>query len=189
MESTALSEPDFDIPLGYLVCRDGLDVDALLAGFARSLRDQGWRVGGIVQRKSPDAGGAPTMVVEDLRTGDIINIRQDLGRGSESCHLDPAGIVAASLVVQRAIDDGCDLVIINRFGKLESTGSGLLSEFNRAASEAVPMLTAVARTMVEPWTRFCGGYGTAITPDPGALQAWWHSVTAGRDRPRSATGR
>jgi hypothetical protein len=45
---------------------------------------------------------------------------QDLGHGSTACRIDPAGVLLASEAVRRDIDTGCNLVLLNRFAKLEA---------------------------------------------------------------------
>ena len=45
---------------------------------------------------------------------------QDLGHGSTACRIDQAGVLLASEAVRRDIDTGCNLVLLNRFAKLEA---------------------------------------------------------------------
>ncbi len=45
---------------------------------------------------------------------------QDLGAGSTACNLDPSGFVKACEAVERAMEDGADVVVLSKFGKLEA---------------------------------------------------------------------
>jgi hypothetical protein len=53
----------------------------------------------------------------------------DLGRGSAACHLESAGVLAAAERVREDIATGCDLVVLNKCGKLEAAGGGLRDAF------------------------------------------------------------
>jgi hypothetical protein len=46
----------------------------------------------------------------------------DLGSGSAGCHLESAGVLAAAERVREDIATGCDLVVLNECGKLETAG-------------------------------------------------------------------
>jgi hypothetical protein len=60
------------------------------------------------------------------------------------CQLDEVGAVAAAVAVQRDITAGCDLVLLNKFGKLEIAGDGLASAFRAAITAGLPVLTSVS---------------------------------------------
>src|SRR5690242_3351601 len=89
--------------------------DALLADFAQELARRGFRVGGVVQRNL--GGGdncACTMEMVDLASGESIPISQNLGAGSTSCRVDPAGLAEAASRLRSALDAKPDLVIVNK---------------------------------------------------------------------------
>src|SRR5580658_5930058 len=56
-----------------------------------------------------------------IGTGERFPIFQDLGPGSTACHLDVSAMLAATEAVRRDIATGCDLVMLNKFGKVEAT--------------------------------------------------------------------
>ena len=60
--------------------------------------------------------------LRNLTTGARFSIFDDLGPGAAVCHLDGTGAVAAAAGVQADIAAGCDLVLLNKFGKLEVAG-------------------------------------------------------------------
>ena len=53
----------------------------------------------------------------------------DLGSGSTTCHLESACVLAAAERVREDIATGCDLVVLNKFGKLEAACGGLRDTF------------------------------------------------------------
>ncbi len=169
-----------DLPLAAIVHDEPGIANALLAGFARRTRAQGWRVRGLVQHAQ--AGARPTcyhhMELVDIERGDRYRISQDLGSGSAACCLDPAGVVAASVVLRRALDEQPDLVIANRFGVLEAEGSGFVDEMAAIVQAGIPLVTAVARRHVDAWEAFVGGLAQALPPQAEALDRWWAAQRA-----------
>jgi uncharacterized protein DUF2478 len=154
-------------------------VDDLLAQFAFGLQKEGWRVRGLVQQSRD--GTKDTTVLLDLSAGTSFPLFQDLGPGSHACRVDPGGVAAASVVLRRALDEGADLVIANRFGALESTGSGLAGDMLAVMSARMPLLTVVSELYLAEWRRFSGDLGLDLPPRLEALQAWFSSV---RTRPQ-----
>ncbi|MDE1147268.1 MAG: DUF2478 domain-containing protein [Azospirillaceae bacterium] len=163
------------------------DVDTLLASFAQGLRDQGRHVGGIVQRnRRGDCGPVKLMEVVDLRSGHVIPICQNLGPGSEACRLDTGGLAEAALAVARAVTDGVELVVVNKFGKTEAEGRGLRGEMAAAIDAGLPLLTAVPWRFYNDWMAFTGGYGTTLLCDAGVVAAWWEDWARRADFRRQA---
>src|SRR6185437_10784585 len=112
----------------------------------------------------------------DLPDGARYPIFQDLGRGSQTCHLAGDGALVAGAAVARDIETGCDLVILSKFGKLEAGGGGLREAFAAAMEAGVPVLTSVARSQAAPWEGFAAPLFTPVAADAGEIEAWWHSV-------------
>jgi uncharacterized protein (DUF4213/DUF364 family) len=148
--------------------------DTLLGDFARELRRRGFNVAGLIQRNQ-DVGDGCACVMElvDVASGDAIRISQDLGTGSNSCRVDPAGVAEAGSRLRAALDGKPDLVIVNKFGGLEKDGGGLADELLWAMSEGLPVLTAVSGRLMDDWLEFCGGHCDLLRPDEAALWAWW----------------
>lgn len=164
--------------LAAIVYDGSFDVDALVRQFAAELSLSGVRVGGVVQLPFEQDACGCSMRVRDLASGDVIAINQKLGAGSTSCSLDPGGLAAASIRIRRAIDDGCDLVIVSRFGRQEAAGRGFRDELAHACTSGLPVLTAVSRELVRPWQDFTGGLGELIDGRADALRLWWGGLRA-----------
>jgi hypothetical protein len=91
--------------------------------------------------------------LRNLTTGARFSIFHDLGPGAAMSHLDGVGALAAAATVQSDISAGCDLVLLNKFGKLEIAGDGLFSAFRAAISAGLPLLTSVSPAHEEAWRR------------------------------------
>jgi nucleoside-triphosphatase THEP1 len=170
-------------PLAAILYGPADDVDVLLADFARDLLRSGARIGGVVQHNVRDEAGKKTgMEVVDLRKGHAISICQSLGSGSTACKLDAAGLAEAAVAVQRAIGDGVDLIVVNKFSKQEASGGGLRDELAQAILSGIAVLTAVPEKCIEDWKTFTGDYGTTLPPSREAVDRWWRDVSTRTSR-------
>jgi hypothetical protein len=107
-----------------------------------------------------------------LGSGERFPIFQDLGPGSQTCHLEGGGALAAAVAVQRDIAAGCDLVLLNKFGKLEADGGGLRDAFSEAIEAGVPVLTSVAPAFAAAWEEFADSLYVVLPADADRIEAW-----------------
>jgi hypothetical protein len=110
--------------------------------------------------------------LRNLATGARFSIFHDLGPGVADCHLDGIGAVAAAATVQRDIAENCDLVLLNKFGKLEASGGGLAGAFQAALAAGVPLLTSVSPAHDEAWRQFTKREFAILPADPAAIDLW-----------------
>ena len=165
-----------DVPhLAAIIYDDSRDPDALLRGFAADLNKNGCRAVGLVQLGHPLAD-PPQLSALLLHSGDTMRLFQDLGRGSTGCKLDVGQLLAAGSRVAQAIDDGADLVIINRFGRQEIEGKGLSYLIERALSAEIPVVIAVPDARLAAWKVFSDGMAVHLPCDRTALVGWWSAV-------------
>jgi Protein of unknown function (DUF2478) len=167
------------LPLAAIRYAHGFDVDRLLVTVCRRLSRDGVRLGGLLQISTGAKGGCASSVhVVDLRTQAAFDIWEERGACAKGCRLDERGLAAATPVIDKAIVDGVDLIVINRFGRAESLGSGLLACFSSGLSAGVPVLTAVRAPYDVAWTTFHGGLGLELPDNDQAIVSWAHSVLA-----------
>ncbi len=102
-------------------------------------------------------------------------IFEDLGPGSQACHLEEEGAFAAAVVVEKDIVAGCDLVLLSKFGKLEAAGDGLAKAFTAALAADVPVLTSVSRAFEMAWRAFAPHFDT-LPAEAERIETWWRSV-------------
>jgi nucleoside-triphosphatase THEP1 len=149
------------------------EAGALLEAFVARRRAEGWTVAGLIQRR--DSGDGLRHLV-DLDGGQSYAITQELGSGSESCVVDPHGVAAASVVLRRAVDASADILVINKFGRLESEGEGLVDETLAAMAAGLIVLTTVHENYREAFWERTGGLATLLPCTQDALEAWWLSL-------------
>jgi hypothetical protein len=147
---------------------------ALLARFVQMRKAEGLRVAGLVEWAEPGEGGAcGRLSLVDIATDRRIAISQNLGSGSTACNLDPRGVAEACAAAQRAIDEGADLVVLSKFGKLEAARGGLCDAFAAAIFAELPIVTAVNPALRGDWALFAGSLSQDVAATPEALEDWW----------------
>ena len=149
--------------------------DALVLDLVDRLRATGARAAGLVQEFGADEDD---IFVRDLDTGETVPIMQNLGPEAEGCRVDPRGVAAAAGLLVRARQARPDLLVVNRFGRLESEGGGLLQEIGAAVADGDALLICVPLRYREAWNAFAGGLDVQLSPTREALEAWWASVRA-----------
>ncbi|MEM7777521.1 MAG: DUF2478 domain-containing protein [Pseudomonadota bacterium] len=151
----------------------GFDIDAFLVETCRALAESGVRLGGFLQISEGGVGGCATRVhLYDLQTRSAYDIWEDRGTCARGCRLDEAGLDAAATVLDRAISDGVDMLVINRFGRAESLGRGLLPYFAQAIEHGIPVLTGVRSPYDKAWSVFHGGMGHELPCDAALVLDW-----------------
>lgn len=78
---------------------------------------------GIVQlgRHYPDASLSATLVP----TGEQLRLFQDRNAYSSGCRLDVGQLTGVGERIAKTIDEGADILIVNRFGRQEREGQGM----------------------------------------------------------------
>src|SRR5882762_4948184 len=167
---------DSQCDLAALVYEQDQDPDEILRQFASDLNAQGYRAVGLVQL-GHHCLDAPKLSAMLLHTGEELQLFQNLGACATGCRLDVGQLLDAGAQVASAIDQGADLVIINRFGRQEREGKGLAYLIERALSADIPGVIAVPAHRFADWIRFAGGMSVKLRCDRDALDAWWNSVS------------
>lgn len=159
--------------------------DPPLLAFLEAAARRGVRIAGLVQEHAGGEGCAfeHDQVVRDLVTGEILPIMQDLGPEATGCHVDPAAIAVAARMLDRARETVPGLLVVNRFGRLESDGGGMLAEIGQAFVDGLPILVCVAKRFLSAWDGFADGLDVKLPPTREAIEDWWDGVAAEEARP------
>jgi len=168
---------DSQCDLAALVYERDQDPDELLRDFASDLNRRGYRAVGLVQtgHRCLDAPKLSAMLVH---TGEERQLFQNLGSGATGCRLDVGQLLDAGSQIASAIEEGADLVIVNRFGRQEREGKGLSYLVERALSADIPVVIAVPNHRFADWIKFADGMSVKLRCDRTALDAWWRAVSA-----------
>jgi hypothetical protein len=173
---------DSQCDLAALVYEPAQDPDGILRAFAADLNASGQRAVGLVQlgRHCVDVPNVSAMLVH---SGEELPLLQDLGTCAAGCRLDIGQLLDAGERVASALDDGADIVIINRFGRQEREGKGLAYLIERALSADIPVVIAVPVHRFADWISFAGGMSVKLRCNRAALDAWWGGVSGRTGRP------
>jgi hypothetical protein len=168
---------DSQCDLAALVYEPDQDPDQVLRDFAADLRTSGYRAVGLVQT-GHHCLDAPKLSAMLLHTGEELQQFQNLGACAKGCRLDVGQLLDAGAQVASAIDQGADLVIVNRFGRQEREGKGLSYLVERALSADIPVVIAVPGHRFSDWIKFADGMSVKLRCERAALEAWWSAVSA-----------
>ena len=162
--------------------------DHLLLDFTEDLRRSGVRTAGLLQLDSAtgqsDDREVRTVV---LSSGEVVPVAHDRNLGATGCGLDCAQLASIAKLIDAAIQQGADLVVINRFGKLEAKGKGLIELIQRAAKADIPVLIAVPEHRFAGWIKYSAGMSVRLPCRRSALDRWWQSVAKGARGRSTAT--
>jgi len=148
------------------------ETDACLAAAVALLAAQGLRLAGTVQHNPPRPGrGVCDMDLQVLPDGPVLRISQDLGTGARGCRLDSGVLETAVAEVERRLD-GAALLVVNKFGKQEASGRGMVPVIAEAVGRDLPVLVGVNALNLPAFLEFTGGAGVALPDDPGAIAVW-----------------
>jgi hypothetical protein len=158
---------------GYIVTDVRGAGDITLSALAKRLEMRRLRLAGTVQMNTgPTTEGRCDMDVRVLGGGPVIRISQSLGAGATGCRLNPAALEQAVAEVASRLDDGVDLVLINKFGKHEAEGRGFRPLIADVLERGLPLLIAVNELNLEPFLNFSAGIAQKVPGDPGGLEEW-----------------
>lgn len=164
----------------------GQAIDRLLADVAGNLKANGTRLAGAIQHNTLDDGGraCQAMVLEDLATGLQLPICEAVAEPLDTCRIDEAALARAVQLARDAIAAGCDLLIVNKFGKREAFGRGFAPVIADAHAAGIPILVGVNDWNAEAWDAIWGGRSRVLEPDVKQVIGWFETLD--RSSPRQA---
>ena len=132
---------DAQCDLAALVYDEHQDPDAVLRDFAIDLNARGFRAVGMVQAGQCADSSLSAVLVH---SGETLLLAQDFDPAARGCRLDLGRLQNAGERIADALEDGADLLIVNRFGKRERDGKGLVYLIERALDAEIPVVIAVS---------------------------------------------
>lgn len=175
MSSAPSSAIDPKSRIAAIVDADGAPTQALLNDAVAAWRAAGLKVGGVIA----ETHGIPDRtcgagLLRDIASGKPYKIYLDTTPSNTSCHLDAAGVEAASSGLLDQLQNS-DVIVLSKFGKLEAMHQGLAAAFDAAIAAGKPILTTVSEKQRDAWRAYAPQAAT-LPPDAAALQAWWQSL-------------
>ena len=147
---------------GVVVHEASTLVDALLAKFARAIRERGFTVTGCVRC---------------AEGGQLLDLAND-----QRIAFDPT--TESTAVAERmraAMRDDADLVAISHFSAMERASRQLMASVNEGTAQGMPVLTSIPGEEIHTWLEFAGQDGAIMAPNMKALWRWWGPERLYRD--------
>jgi nucleoside-triphosphatase THEP1 len=158
--------------------RDLADREALSV-FAAELRTAGVRVGGLVVRGHGGKMRCIDMVELDTSRRIAINRPTRETQENKTCSLNTSALMESTEALRRAIREGVDVIVLQKFGEQEQKGQGLNDEIFAAIVEEIPLLIAVPTFAPELWQERSGALGDTLPYNLDAFHHWWARVQHG----------
>ena len=166
--------------LGYASLPGRGATDACLAVACALMQLQGLRLAGTVQTNLERAKTHPCdMDLRVLPDGPVHRISQALGREARGCRLD-GGILETAVVEAQGRLAESQVLIVNKFGKLEAQGRGFVPLMAEALGLGLPVLVGVNGLNLQAFLEFSGGMAEALPADPRQIADW--ALSAARSR-------
>lgn len=146
-------------PITAIVYPEGEHADDLMREIADHLRARGLKLGGAVQLNQTRPWRPKCdMTLVDLSSGQEVRISEDRGPEARGCRLDVAALDQAMVMTTASLAAGPDLLLVNKFGKMEAAGRGFGPIIGDAIANGTPVLIAVPEANVAAWDAFAGDY-------------------------------
>lgn len=157
--------------IGYLTCPGRGETDPCIARATALLAAQGLRLAGTVAADDGPCAGPCGDLLRILPDGPEMTIRQELGSGAQGCRLDGGALEAVVAAVRPRLA-GADILIVNKFGKLEAVGRGFVPLIAEAVERGMPVLVGVNGLSLAEFLAFAEGIAEPLPASPEAAAAW-----------------
>lgn len=159
--------------MAAILYEDGPSFDGFMQEFANELRIKGHVLSGVIQINQDRQNSRHCdMLLEDLATGRTVVISEDRGGEARGCRLNVAALLEAGMTIRQSLSEKTDLLLINKFGKMESEGGGLRDLIVEASLSGVPVLVGVPVRNKQAWQEFCGTEADLLAQDPEQIKKW-----------------
>lgn len=155
------------------------ETDRFLAQVAGLLEAAGARLAGTVQTNIARADRTKCdMDLRVLPDGPLVRISEDRGALARGCALDHGALEQTVAEVARRLD-GAEIVIVNKFGKAESEGRGMVPVISDALARGQTVLVGVNALNLPHYMEFAGGLSVALPAEERAATDWCLNGVAG----------
>jgi hypothetical protein len=164
--------------LGYITIQGRGLIDDCLSEAVALMQARGLRLAGTVRAMPVNTNAHPCDTdIRILPDGPLHRISQPLGQGSRGCRLDTGAIEGVAADVEARLA-GCDVLVVNKFGKQECLGRGLRPAIVRALDLGVPVIVGVNGLNLQAFLEFVDGLATRLDARAACVAAWAERTTA-----------
>lgn len=144
------------------------------AALVNHCRAKGMIISGVLQYRAFEGGDHRCdVVLEDLASGHRTPLFESRGADARGCRLDQAALVEVAARIEGSLDLVPDLLILNKFGKVECDGGGLRDLIAGATDRNIAVTIGVPTRNLPQWREFAGNLSDEIlSHDLAALKGW-----------------
>ncbi len=159
------------------------ETDRFIAQVAAHLTASGLRLAGTIQINTDRPGRTKCdMELRVLPDGPAVRISEDRGALARGCILDSGALELTVAEVMGRLD-GADCLIVNKFGKREGEGRGMVPVIAAALERGLPVLVGVNALNMPDFLTFAGDLARPLPAEVGTVAAWClERCTASRGR-------
>ena len=148
------------------------ETDRFLAAVAGRLEQAGARLAGTVQTNIARADRRRCdMDLRVLPDGPVHRISEDRGAEARGCTLDHGALEQTVMEVARRLP-GAEILIVNKFGKAESEGRGLVPVISEALARGMTVLVGVNGLNLPLYLDFAGGLSMPLPAEETKVSDW-----------------
>lgn len=164
--------------LAYVTLQGRGRTDELIAAVARQLISNGRQLTGTVQSniERPDRRKCD-MDLMILPAGPVVRISEDRGDLARGCTLDSGALEQSVVAVQQRLHDA-EILIVNKFGKREAEGKGLVPVIADAVERGIPVLIGVNGLNLAAFLAFAGEEAHPLPTDVISVVSWCERIIA-----------
>jgi hypothetical protein len=159
--------------LAAIVYADNAYPDAAFAALVARCRSLGLSLAGVLQRRVSEAPDRRCdVLLEDLSTGHCTSIFEDRGAGAAGCRLDEAALNEAAARIEGNMENKPELLVLNKFGKAECAGGGLIDLIASAMDRQIMVVIGVPRSNLQAWRDFAGEFSLELSEQIVEIETW-----------------
>ena len=164
--------------IAYVSLEGRGETDLFIAKVAAALEDRGLPLAGTVQTNIHRADRRKCdMDLRILPNGPVVRISEDRGNHARGCTLDSGALEQTVVRVTRNLD-GAACLIVNKFGKREGEGRGLVPVIAEALDRGMPVLVGVNALNLPDFATFTDGQAIALPSDLAHVIDWCNENAA-----------
>jgi len=169
--------PLYDRPVGAIVYDDEAYPDTIFSAIVDRCRVLGLSLAGVLQHQVFErADRRCDVILEDLTSGHRTPLFEHRGAGARGCRLDEAALAEAIARVEGSLENAPQLLVLNKFGKVECDGGGLRDLIASAIDRGIPVVIGVPQRNLGSWRKFIGEFAVELTNDSCEVERWLQNV-------------
>jgi len=160
-------------PVAAIVYANEAYPDMVFSALVGRCRALGLSLAGVLQHQV--AAGADRrcdVILEDLTSGHRTPLFEDRGAGASGCRLDEPALAEATARVEGSLETTPQLLVLNKFGKVECDGGGLRDLIASAIDRGIPVVIGVPQRNLGTWREFAGEFAIEFSDDAGDVELW-----------------